>query len=112
MTTYLSRCSRDVWRLAFNGFVDRLREVLAQDPARARIVDDEGVTPLWWLPDDEAKAMAIVELLLAAGAEPSLKNGNGRTAADWARRRGMEAIAARLERAIAERRGITSPPAS
>ena len=40
--------------------------------------------------------MEIVELLLAAGADPAVKNRAGRTAADWARTRGMIAVARRL----------------
>jgi ankyrin repeat protein len=51
------------------------------------------------LPDEDAKAMTVVELLLAAGADPAHKNTRGNTAADWARRRGMTAVAARLESA-------------
>jgi ankyrin repeat protein len=74
-----------------------VREILAEDPSRAKLVDQNGVTPLWWLPDDEGKAMQIVELLLAADANPSAKSKDGRTAADWARRRGMRDVAARLE---------------
>jgi ankyrin repeat protein len=101
MVGFLSRYSRDVWTLCFNGYVDRLREILAGDPTRATLADQGGVTPLWWMPDDEAKAMQIVELLLAAGADPSATSKDGRTAADWARRRGMSEVAARLETAIA-----------
>jgi ankyrin repeat protein len=41
--------------------------------------------------------MALVELLIAAGADPSARNGAGRTAADWARRRGMTEVARRLD---------------
>ena len=48
-----------------------------------------------WLPEDEATAMAIVELLLAAGTDPAMRNRAGRTAADWARKRGMTAVARR-----------------
>jgi ankyrin repeat protein len=101
MVRFLSRYSRDIWTLCFNGFVDRVREILAEDPSRARLAEQNGVTPLWWLPDDEGKAMQIVELLLAAGANPSAKNKDGRTAADWARRRGMRDVADRLEIATA-----------
>jgi ankyrin repeat protein len=36
-------------------------------------------------------------VLLAAGADPSAKSKDGRTAADWARRRSMRDVAARLE---------------
>ena len=74
------------------------------------LLDDHGVAVaeldgvMRWLPDDEAKAMQIVELLLAAGGDPSAKSKDGRTAADWARRRGMRDVAARLETAAATSR--------
>jgi ankyrin repeat protein len=94
---FLARYSRDIWPLCFNGFVDRVREILADDPSLARVADENGITPLWWLPDDDVKALAIVELLLAAGADPTAKSKKGRTAADWARRRGMRDVAIRLD---------------
>jgi ankyrin repeat protein len=97
MVSYLSRYSRDIWSLCFNGYVDRLREVLTEDPGAATVVSKDGQTPLWWLPDDETKAMQTVELLLAAGANPAAKSTDGDTAADWARRRGMGDVAVRLE---------------
>lgn len=96
---FLSRHSRDIWTLCFHGYVDRVREILTEDPGRARVVSKDGYTPLWWLPDDEAKAMRTVELLLAAGADPSARNKDGDAAADWARRRGMREVAARLDQA-------------
>jgi ankyrin repeat protein len=96
MLGFLSRYSRNVWTLTFRGFVDRLREVLRENPDLARQTDSDGCTPLWWLPDDDAKAREIVELLLAAGADPAKRNNGGRTAADWARTRGMLDIARRL----------------
>jgi ankyrin repeat protein len=96
---YLSRYSRNIWTLCFRGYVDRAREVLTTEPERARAIGDQGETPLWWLPDDDAKAAAIVDLLLAAGADPAATSRSGGTAADWARRRGMTAIAQRLEAA-------------
>jgi hypothetical protein len=98
MLDFLSRYSRDVWNLAFCGYVDRLREVLADEPALATQLKG-GVTPLWWLPDDEGKAMDVVDLLIAAGADPAATDSQGRTAADWARKRGMTDIAARLDAA-------------
>jgi uncharacterized protein len=97
MLDFLSRYSRNIWTLTFRGYVDRVREILRDDPSLARLVDEEGITPLWWLPDDEDKAMQLVELLIAAGADPSKRNVRGRTAADWARTRGMEQIARRLD---------------
>lgn len=96
MVELLAKHSRDVWRLCFNGYVARLAEVLRESPELAKSIDNDGATPLWWLPDDDAKAMQVVELLLAAGADPSHRSKSGKTAADWARRRGMFAIAARL----------------
>jgi len=96
---FLSRHSCEIWTLGFRGYVDRVRELLTEDPSRARLVSKDGYTPLWWLPDDEAKAMALVELLLAAGADAGAKNTEGRTAAEWATRRGMRDVATRLERA-------------
>jgi uncharacterized protein len=97
MMDFLGRHSRDVWNLAFCGYVERLREVLRTEPDLAKQVKADGVTPLWWLPDDDAKAMAVVELLLAAGADPTLESRGGGTAAGWARTRGMTEIARRLD---------------
>lgn len=92
----LSRYSRNIWTLCFRGYVDRVRDILRDSPELAQQINDEGTTLLWWLPDDDAKAMAIVNLLLAAGADPSITSRDGRTAEDWARRRGMSEIATRL----------------
>jgi ankyrin repeat protein len=97
MVELLSRQSRDIWTLCVHGYVERVRDILTEDPSRARVISKDGDTPLWWLPDDEAKAMQIVALLVAAGTDPAAKNNDGGTAADWARRRGMNDVATRLE---------------
>jgi hypothetical protein len=97
MVAFLSRFSRDFQMLCFTGSIDRLRELLAEDSSLAGQVDDEGITPLWWLPDDELKAMDVVEALLKAGADPSMKSKDGRKAADAARRRGLLTVADRLD---------------
>jgi ankyrin repeat protein len=96
MVEFLSAYTRDIWTLSFWGYVDRLREVLQLDPKLAKLVDNEGNTPLWWLPDDEAKAIEIVKLFISHGADPARKNNGGRTAADWATTRGMLEVAALL----------------
>jgi ankyrin repeat protein len=101
MVAFLSRSSRDFQMLCFTGSVERLGELLAEHPNLARQVDEEGITPLWWLPDDEPKAMDVVEVLLTAGTDPSLRSKGGRTAADSARRRGLLSVADRLEPAAA-----------
>jgi ankyrin repeat protein len=96
MIDFLSQYSRNIWTLCWRGYIDRVAEILRETPELARQVDNEGVTPLWWLPDDETKALQIVELLLAAGADPSRRSRSGKTAADWASTRGMSNVAARL----------------
>jgi ankyrin repeat protein len=93
MVDFLSAYTRDIWTLSFWGYVDRLREVLQSEPKLAKLADKEGITPLWWLPDDEARACEIVKLFLSYGADAGLKNNNGRTAADWATTRGMLEVA-------------------
>ncbi len=93
----LARHSRDIFGLARRGYVDRVRQVLADQPDLARAVREPGYTPLWALPDDEAQALEIVELFLSAGADPAAKTPQGHAAADWARRRGLLRVAARLD---------------
>jgi ankyrin repeat protein len=92
MIQFLSRFSRDPSRLAWIGNIERLRELLAAEPDLAKVVDD-GSTPLMWLTDDEPRAIEIAELLMAHGADPSIKNKNGLTAADVAERRALYDVA-------------------
>jgi uncharacterized protein len=93
----LSRFSRDVWALSFMGNVARLREVLTAEPGLARLVGSE-TTPLMWLPGDEARALEIVEIFLGHGADPTARNKDGQTAADLARKRGLDEVAELLDR--------------
>jgi ankyrin repeat protein len=92
MVELLSRYSRDVWALSFTGNVARLRELLTAEPRLATLTGGE-TTPLMWLPDDEAVALEIAKLFLANGADPSIKDREGRTAADRAEKRGMFNVA-------------------
>lgn len=91
----LSPLSRDVWSLTVAGKVERLREVLDAEPRLAKVTHEQQ-TPLFWLPDDEKSALAIVELFLAHGVDRALKNKAGLTAADMAKQRGLEEAAALL----------------
>jgi hypothetical protein len=75
--------------------------VLQAEPELAKLVSKDGITPLWWLPDDEAKALEIVDLFISYGADPSMRSREGRTAADWALKRGMREVADRLTTAAA-----------
>jgi len=59
-------------------------------------VKTNGATPLMWLPDDEARAMEIIDLFLAHGADPAARTGDGNTAIDRALERGLDTAAARL----------------
>jgi ankyrin repeat protein len=103
MMELLGRYSRDVWELTYIGNVERVRAVLREEPERARVVAG-GHTPLMWLPTaDERRAMAVAELLLAHGADPSLRNKDGMTAADRAERIGMFDVAEMLRRASSPR---------
>jgi ankyrin repeat protein len=96
MVSFLGQFSRDFRALCFTGSVERVRELLTQDSQLATQVDENGLTPLWWLPDDETKAIELVDTLLKAGANPSAKSKDGGTAAESARRRGLDAAADRL----------------
>jgi len=93
----LAPVSRDVFKLTWIGAVERLREALGTEPGLATSVSN-GHTLLMWLPDDEARAMEIAGLLLSLGADPSVKNADGQTAADRARQRGLDEVADLLER--------------
>lgn len=96
----LSPYSRDVWALSFLGNVARIREVLHAEPQIAAMSGES--TPLFWLPEDEDKAVELVGLFLSYGADPKFRRkGDGLTAADIARRRGLNEAARRLEAAIA-----------
>jgi ankyrin repeat protein len=98
MIDLLTSHSRDVWNLTTVGDVDRLREVIQAEPGLAKVSWQS--TPLFWLPEDEHKALEIVKLFLEHGADPNFRsNKDGSTAADVARKRGMRQVAALLEAA-------------
>ena len=100
----LSGVIRDVWHLAYQGKVDRLRVVLTEEPERAREVSIHGVTPLWWLPNDATLAAEVATLLLAHGADPTVRSKEGTTAADDARRRSLDVAADLIDSAAAEQK--------
>ena len=102
MMDFLSAYSRNVGTLTFRGYVDRLRDVLRGEPGLARVLDSDGDTPLWWLPDDERRRWRR-GAAAGGGVDPATKNRAGRTAADWARKRGM--IRRRTPAGVRDRRG-------
>ena len=102
MIDLLRRHSRDVWNLAFIGDVDRLREVVTAEPRLAKV--SWQTTPLFWLPEDEHKALEIAKLLVEHGADANFRSSkDGSTAADVARKRGMRQVAEFLDAAGARR---------
>lgn len=98
MIGLLGRYSSDVGNLAFVGNVARLRQVLSAQPELAK--RNRGDSPLFWLPEDEKKAVQIIELFLANGADVGLRReDDGMTAEEVARRRGLIQAADRLAEA-------------
>jgi ankyrin repeat protein len=77
--------------------VERLRELFREDPGLAKVTSG-GHTPLMWLSsDDEARAMEAARLLLEHGADRTLRNNDGESAADRAARFGMFRLAELLK---------------
>lgn len=97
MLELLAEYSRNVWTLVFRGFIPRLRAVLREEPALACEINEEGQTPLFWLPPDEDRALEAATLLLEHGADPSVRDRRGETAVVVAGRRGMERVMALLQ---------------
>jgi len=108
LTTFLSRYSRDVWALTRLGDLERLREVLRAEPRSA--VAEHETTPLFWLPDDEQQALAVIELLLSYGVNARVRRKDGKTAAEVARENGLSVAAERLE--AAEREAPKNQPSN
>jgi ankyrin repeat protein len=95
---FLAPLTKDVWNLTYNGYLDRLREVLAEEPERAR-VDWDTWSPLLWLPPhDEAVALEMVKLFVHHGADPHRRDSNGVAPVDRAEALGMTRVAAYLRR--------------
>jgi uncharacterized protein len=97
MVALLVPLSRDIRGLCFAGAVDRLTELFDADPSLASAVTRGGEVPLFALPDDDERAAEIVELLLARGADPSVKNSAGLTPAEAAQKRGLEEATAAFQ---------------
>jgi ankyrin repeat protein len=95
----LIRYSNNFRGLCFAGALDKLRELLAQEPDRANCEDRPGEPPLFCLPDDAHKAVETAELLLSFGADPTFRNPLGQTPAQAARHRGLDDAADLLEEA-------------
>ena len=80
----------------------RLRELFAENPELAKTTD-EHASPLFALPEDEDRAFEIVELLLANDADPRVVSEDGTTAAEYAQKLGLDAVADLLTTSIGPR---------
>jgi ankyrin repeat protein len=98
MVAVIAPFSRDIRGLCFAGAIDRLSELFAADRSLASAMS-RGEPPLFALPDDDERAVDVGELLLAHGADPSVKNAAGLTPAEAAKKRGLEEAAATLSAA-------------
>lgn len=93
VTELLAGLSHSAWEVMYAGRIDRLRDLLAEKPERARATG-EGETMLMWLPPtDESLAMEAARLLLANGADPTARDPHGLTAADRAEKNAMFEVA-------------------
>jgi ankyrin repeat protein len=101
MVAVIAPSSRDIRGLCFAGAVDRLAELLAADRSLASAKTRDGEPPLFALPDDDDRAVDVAELLLAHGADPSIKNAAGLTATQAAQKRGLDEAAAVISAAEA-----------
>jgi ankyrin repeat protein len=101
LTDYLSTVSSDLFSLVAVGAVDRVRSLLDAQPSLAKAVRN-GATALFSLPaGHEDVAFQLAELLLSRGADVSVRNSAGRTAADEAEHNGLDAVADLLRSASA-----------
>ncbi len=95
LTAHIAPLSHDVRGLSWLGMADRLDAVLSAEPERVAFAlpGDDSPTHLFCLPDDEDMAAEVARVLLAHGADASVRNPAGKTAADVARLRGLDEAA-------------------
>ncbi len=94
--------SHDVRTLAYMGRLERLEAVLRAAPGMSnlRLPDEVAPTPLFCLPDDPDLAVDVARILLAHGADPTLRDGKGCSAIDVAREHDFDAAADLMEAGI------------
>jgi uncharacterized protein len=93
---HLASRSRDVQALCHAAEIERLETLLAENPTLANAPARSGEPPLFCLPGDDTSACDLVEFLLAAGGDPTMRNADGQTPAQLARKRRLLDTAALL----------------
>ena len=91
MVELLGALSREPHMLVRMGNVTRLRELFAADPGLARVTHKNG-SLFSYLPDDEDLALEVAELLLAHGADPTVKTSEGLNALELLERGGYDEV--------------------
>ena len=89
------------------GDVEVVRALLKRDPALARSVDGFGSTPLHAAAGIGNRAM--VELLLASGADPTAKGPAGKTPGEVAASHGYKELVALLSTKVSASRNSPNP---
>lgn len=99
LTAYLAPLSQDVRGLSWLGLTARLARVFDDRPELVHfsLPGDDNPTLLFCLPDDEEAASETAGLLMRYGADPAMRNPAGQTAAEAARRRGLDEAADLME---------------
>ncbi len=91
---YLLPISHDIRPMVWRRHTSRLEQVLDEQPGLVNVsIEGDAPTALFCLPDDEAEAAQMAALLLRRGADPSIRDDAGKTAADAAARRGLDEAA-------------------
>jgi len=109
MIDLLAPLTRDVFALAHLGRLERLEELLREDPSLVQARDPSGETLLHTLPGDEDLALEVAELLLRRGADPQATNAKGESALQAARLKGMEDVAEAMEGGVRLLASSTEP---
>jgi uncharacterized protein len=99
MINLLAPLSRNVVNLTHSLSLERLELVLWEEPALAQMKNSAGDPLICDLPDDEDGAAEVAAILLRHGADPLARNVKGDTAAQIARKRGLDDAAEVIEAA-------------
>ena len=84
MSDYLLDRSDDVFDLVTHGRTESLARILDQDPALASRPDPAGNSPVHYLRVDTVHGGAVIDLLVAHGADLNAVNSSGETVLDRA----------------------------
>jgi ankyrin repeat protein len=82
------------------GCIERLRELFTDEPALVNAAIHDHEPPVFCLSEKDDRAVELVELLLSFGVNTNVRNAEGLTPADAARKRGLEDAAILLEDAM------------